>query len=74
MLGHTHVFILWDIHPFCFIFQNLADGAPLNTIPRCDIFLPCIGIILVVYTDGLTVNVKKTLLSLLGTWNNSAWG
>ena len=74
MLGHAHVFIFRDVHPFCFVFQDLADGAPLYTIARCDVFLTCIGVFLVVKTDSFAVNIEKTLLSLLGTWDDGAWG
>jgi hypothetical protein len=74
MLGHTHVFIFWDIHPFCFVFKDFADGAPLYTIPRCDVFLARVGIVGMVKADGLAVNIEKALLSLLSTWDDSAWG
>lgn len=74
MLGHTHVFILWNIHPLCFVFKDLADGAPFHAISCGDVFLARIGVFLVVKTYRLAVNVEKTLLSLLSTWNDGAWG
>lgn len=76
MLGDTHVIVLGDIHPFRFVFENFADGAALHTVASGNVFLAGIGIILMVHTNGLAVDIEETLLALLCAGHNRTyrWG
>jgi hypothetical protein len=72
MLGDTHVVVLGDVHPFCFVFEDFADGAAFDAITGSDVFLTGVGILLVVHTDGLAVDIEETLLALLGPRDDGA--
>lgn len=76
MFGDTHVIVLGDIHPFCFVFEDFADGAAFDAITGGDVFLAGVGILLMVHADGLAVDIEETLLALLGPRNDrtSRWG
>ena len=76
MLGDTHVVVLGDVHPFCFVFEDFTDGAAFDAITGSDVFLAGVGILLMVHADGLAVYIEETLLALLGPRNDGAhrWG
>lgn len=76
MLGDTHVVVLGDIHPFCFVLEDFADGAAFDAITGSDVFLTGVGILLMVNANGLAVDIEETLFALLGPWNDRThrWG
>lgn len=76
VLGDTHVIVLGDVHPFCFVFEDFADGAAFDAITGSNVFLTGIGILLMVHANGLAVYIEETLLALLGARDDGAsrWG
>lgn len=55
------LFIFGDVHPLLLMLQNLANRAPFNPIFDRDIFLPRVGILLVVQTNLFPVHVEQAL-------------
>ena len=70
MLGDTHVIVFGDVHPFCFVFEYFANGAAFYAITGSDVFLAGVGILLVVYANGLAVYIEETLFALLCARND----
>lgn len=76
VLGHTHVVVLGDVHPFCFVFEDFADGAAFDAVTGSNVFLAGVRILLVVHANGLAVYIEETLLALLGPRDDGTyrWG
>lgn len=62
MFGNLEFFVFGDVHPLLFMLQDLADGAPLDSVFDGDIFLSSIGVLLVVETNFFSVQIEQTLL------------
>lgn len=74
MLCDAHVVVLGDVHPFCFVFEDFADGAAFYAITGGDVFLTGVWVLLVVYTNGLAVDIEETLFALLCPRNDGTHG
>lgn len=76
MLGDTHVVVLGDVHPFCFVLEDFTDSTAFDAITGSDVFLTGVGIILMVHANGFAVYIEETLLALLGPRNDGThrWG
>lgn len=72
MLGDTHVIVLGNVHPFCFVLENFANGAAFHAITSGNVFLPRIWVFLVINTDSFSVHIEQPLLALLRAWNDRA--
>jgi hypothetical protein len=65
MLGHPHAFMFRDVEPLGFVLQNFADRAAFDAISESNVLLSRTGIFLVKFTYGFSIDIEKTLLSLL---------
>jgi hypothetical protein len=75
VFGNLVFFVLGNVHPLLFMLQDLADGAPLDSVLDGDIFLPSIGVFLVVETNFFPVQIEQTLLLVFtNDWRHISGG
>jgi hypothetical protein len=65
MLGHAHALMFRDVEPLGFVLQYFADRAAFDAISESNVLLSRAGVFLVKFTYGFSINIEKTLLSLL---------
>ena len=71
MFSDLELFLGRNVHPLLFVLQDFADRAPLHAIFDRDIFLSSGGVLLVIQTDLLAVDVEETLLFV---FSDHWWG
>ena len=62
VFGNLELFLGWNVHPLLLVLQDFTDRAPLHTVFDRDVFLPGGGVLLMIQTDLLTVDVEEALL------------
>ena len=70
MFGDTHVVVLGDVHPFCFVLENFANGTAFYAITSGNIFLPCVWVFLVVDTNCFPIHIEQPLFALFSSWHD----
>lgn len=65
MLGYPHVLVGWDVEPFGFVFQDLADCAAFDAILDSDVLLSGSWKVPVELANGPAVEVEEPLFTLL---------
>lgn len=71
MFRDTELLAFRYIHPFSLVLKDLADGTPLDAKLCSDVLLPCIRVLLMIYTDGLAVNIIESLFAMLHSGRKS---
>ncbi len=54
--------------------EDLGDSAALNPVARSNVFLTSIGMLPMILTDCLAIDIKETLFALFLCFTRRSWG